>query len=104
MISLKNRDFLKIADFTQPELYFLLSLAARLKRARKSGKEQPHEELVVGTLVNALKAVAELHRKRPEMDLSALRPRIDALAQDSNKAVQAEAVQAQLALDNPRKE
>lgn len=40
MISLKNRDFLKIADFTQQELYFLLSLAARLKRARKSGKEQ----------------------------------------------------------------
>jgi hypothetical protein len=59
---------------------------------------------VVGTLINTLKAAAELHRKRPEMDLSALRSAIDRLAGDSNKAVQAEAVQAQLALDAPNKE
>lgn len=69
---------------------------------RKSGKEQPNEEMVVGTLVNTLKAVAELHRKRPEMDLSALRLSIDRLAQDPNKAVQAEAKQALLALDTPK--
>jgi hypothetical protein len=69
---------------------------------RNSGKEQPDEELAVGTLINALRAVPELHRKRPEMDLSALRPLIDRLAQDSNKAVQTEAVQAQLALDAPK--
>ncbi len=69
---------------------------------RNSGTEQPDEELVVGTVINALKAVPELHRQRPEMDLSALRPPIDRLAQDSNKAVQTEAVQARLALDAPK--
>ncbi len=69
---------------------------------KKTNKEQPNEDMVVGTLVNALKAVAELHRKRPEMDLSELRPLIDRLAQDPNKAVQAEAVQAQLTLGAPK--
>ncbi len=65
---------------------------------RKSGKEQPDEALVVTTLVSALKAAAELHRKRPEMDLSGLRPLVDRLAQNPNKAVQAEAQRAQIAL------
>jgi hypothetical protein len=69
---------------------------------KKSGQEQPNEDMVVGTLVNALQAVPELHRKRPEMDLSALRPPIDRLAQNANKAVRIEAVQAQLALDAPK--
>lgn len=39
MISLKNRDFLKIEDFSSPELHFLLDLAARLKKARRDGTE-----------------------------------------------------------------
>jgi hypothetical protein len=65
---------------------------------RKSGKEQPDEAVVVTTLVNALKAVTELHRKRPEMDLAPLRPPSDRLAQDPNQAVQAEARRAQAAL------
>ena len=39
MTNLKNRDFLKIADFNQEELYYLLRLAARLKKLRKEGKE-----------------------------------------------------------------
>jgi hypothetical protein len=69
---------------------------------RSTGQEQPNEAVVVNTLVNALKAAAELHRKRPEMDPSLLRPLIDRLAGDSNKAVQAEAVQTQLALDAPK--
>jgi hypothetical protein len=71
---------------------------------RSTGQEQPDEAVVVNTLVNALKAAAELHRKRPEMDPSLLRPLIDRLAGDSNKAVQAEAVQTQIALDTPNKE
>ncbi len=36
---LKNRDFLKIADFTREELAHLLDLAARLKALRKAGQE-----------------------------------------------------------------
>ena len=39
MISLKHRNFLKIEDFSAPELHFLLDLAARLKAARRAGTE-----------------------------------------------------------------
>ena len=39
MISLKNRDFLKIADFSQEELLHLLRIAARLKALNKKGQE-----------------------------------------------------------------
>ena len=37
MLSLKHRDFLKIEDFSAPELHFLIDLAARLKQARRNG-------------------------------------------------------------------
>ena len=39
MLSLKNRDFLKIADFSREELSYLLDLAARLKTLRREGRE-----------------------------------------------------------------
>ncbi len=39
MISLKNRHFLKIADFSTEELGLLLELAARLKALNKAGRE-----------------------------------------------------------------
>ncbi len=39
MSKLKNRDFLKEIDFTPEELHFLLDLAAKLKKAKKAGKE-----------------------------------------------------------------
>jgi hypothetical protein len=65
---------------------------------RHSRREQPAEDLVATTLVNALKAVAELHQQRPEMSLSELRPLVDRLAADPNPSIQAEARQAQLAL------
>ncbi|MBQ3171176.1 MAG: ornithine carbamoyltransferase subunit F, partial [Mailhella sp.] len=38
-MDLKNRDFLKIADFSREELTRLLDLAARLKALRKAGHE-----------------------------------------------------------------
>jgi hypothetical protein len=69
---------------------------------RQGGGEQPDEEMVSETLVNTLKAVRELHQKRPEMDLSILRPLVDALAQDANKTVQLEARQTQTALDSTK--
>lgn len=40
MQKFKNRDFLKIADFQPDELDYLLRLAARLKQARREGREQ----------------------------------------------------------------
>lgn len=39
MLSLKQRDFLKIEDFSPAELRFLLDLAARLKKTRQEGSE-----------------------------------------------------------------
>ncbi len=37
MISLKNRDFLKLLDFTPEEIEYLLDLAAQLKEKKKNG-------------------------------------------------------------------
>jgi hypothetical protein len=65
----------------------------------ESHAESADEGLIASTEINALKAVAELHRRRPERDLSGLRPLIDRLAGDSNPAMQAEARQTKLALD-----
>ncbi|MFA3919537.1 ornithine carbamoyltransferase [Ruegeria hyattellae] len=39
--NLKSRSYLKIADFTQREMLYLLDLARDLKRAKYSGSEQP---------------------------------------------------------------
>jgi len=52
------------------------------------------------TVINALKAVPELHRKCPKLDLSGLRPAVERLTQDGNPNVQAEARAAQMALQD----
>lgn len=39
--NLKNRNFLKLLDFTPEEIKYLLNLAADLKRAKYTGTEQP---------------------------------------------------------------
>jgi hypothetical protein len=70
-------------------------------RSKKGGAERPDQAAVVETMLNALKAVAELHRKDPERDLSSLRPNIDNLAHNPNPAVQTEAGRVILALSNP---
>jgi len=38
---LKNRNFLKLLDFTSEEIQFLLDLSVDLKKAKHAGKEQP---------------------------------------------------------------
>lgn len=40
MIDLKNRNFLKLLDFTPDEIRYLLDLAAKLKRSKYDGTEQ----------------------------------------------------------------
>lgn len=40
--NLRNRNFLKLLDFTSKEIKFMLDLAAELKRAKYSGTEQPN--------------------------------------------------------------
>jgi hypothetical protein len=67
-------------------------------QSKKSGKEQPDEAVVIETMLNALKAVAELHHKNAALDLSSLRPNIDKLAHNPNPAVSTEAGRVVLAL------
>lgn len=38
--NLRNRNFLKLLDFTPKEIQFLLDLSAELKRAKYAGTEQ----------------------------------------------------------------
>ena len=70
-------------------------------QSKKGGAERPDQAAVVETMLNALKAVAELHHKDPQRDLSSLRPNIDKLAHNPNPAVQTEAGRVVLALSKP---
>jgi hypothetical protein len=65
---------------------------------KKGGPEQPDEGAVVETVLEALRAVVQLHKKCPQLDLSGLRPAVGKLTQDNNPSVKAEATAAQLAL------
>jgi hypothetical protein len=67
-------------------------------RPRKGGDDRPNEEVIGQTLLNTLKAAAELHRLRPDMDLSSLAPAVDALAGSGNPDVRTEAETTKLAL------
>ncbi|MBO7179965.1 MAG: ornithine carbamoyltransferase subunit F, partial [Bacteroidales bacterium] len=39
--NLRNRNFLKLLDFTPKEIQYMLDLARDLKRAKYAGTEQP---------------------------------------------------------------
>jgi len=70
-------------------------------RGDDASQDKPNDEVIGQTLTNALKAVAELHKLRPEMDLSSLKPAVDALASGSgNPAVRSEAEATRLALNS----
>jgi hypothetical protein len=66
----------------------------------KNGQAVPDPEVGYQALIDALKAVAELHRKNPRLDLSELRPAVAKLGQSGNAAVRAQAETTQLVLDN----
>jgi hypothetical protein len=70
-------------------------------QSKKGSTEQSDQAAVIETMLNALKAVAELHRKNLQLDLSRLRPNLDKLAHNPNPAVQAEAGRVIQALSNP---
>lgn len=74
-------------------------LRQRFVVRQKNGAERPDEAVVVVTLIDTLKAVAELHRKAPQKDLSRLLPLIDKLAQDPNRAIQLQAAETKQALE-----
>jgi hypothetical protein len=57
----------------------------------KGGEDVPDEEIVANTLDATLRAISELHRLRPELDLSHLRDALDTLARSSNMNIRSEA-------------
>jgi hypothetical protein len=62
------------------------------------GREVPDETDARTTVIAALKAVQELHRKRTDLDVSALRGPIDKLTHSPNATVSTQARQALLVL------
>ncbi|HZT80443.1 MAG TPA: hypothetical protein VFA26_09480 [Gemmataceae bacterium] len=66
---------------------------------RKDGSETPDPATACETVKNALQAVVELHRKRPNLDLSGLSESVEKLAHSDNREVQHRAKEAQSALE-----
>jgi hypothetical protein len=75
--------------------------AKNFRTRLKDGRDVPDDTAVASTVTSGLRAVAELHRKRPGLDLSALRPAVEALAQDPNSYVRNEAEKTQIVLNQP---
>jgi hypothetical protein len=65
------------------------------------GREVTDETGARTTVIGALQAVQELHRKEPKMDLTGLKEPIEKLTRDSNPTVAVQARQAMLALYPP---
>jgi hypothetical protein len=63
------------------------------------GKEAPDPASARMTVIGALQAIEELHRRRPDMDLSGLNPTIEKLIKSSNVAVRTEATKTKLLLE-----
>lgn len=64
----------------------------------KDGHDVADEQAAHATVVSALKAVTELHEKKPSLDLSTLAPVIEKLTHSDNLIVRNEAERTRLAL------
>jgi len=69
------------------------------RRRLPDGTEVSDEATALQTVLETLKTVAELHRIRPDFDLSNLRPLVDRLADSPNVALRTEAKNTQIVLD-----
>ncbi len=67
----------------------------------KNGADVPNEGEVFQTLSSTLKAVTELHHRRPDLDLSELYPAVRKLTEAGNPALRGEALRAKEALKIP---
>ncbi len=76
------------------------SLQAKTFNIRlQDGRDVADGATVGSIMTGALKSIAELHRKRPGMDLSSLYSAIDKLARSSNPVLRQEAERTQIALN-----
>jgi hypothetical protein len=67
----------------------------------KDGRQVPDATAAQSTVESALKAIAELHKKRPEVDLSRLHPAIIKLTTSANGVIRQEALRTKTALNIP---
>jgi hypothetical protein len=65
------------------------------KQNKKTGDEVPDEAVATQTVLNALKATALLHEKRPELPLKGCAAAVDKLADSDNVAIRNEAKETQ---------
>ena len=91
------------ATNVNPDMSFLemLDEEQQLRNFRaqlRDGREVPDESAARVTVISALRAVTELHRKQPGMDLKDLNEPIAKLAASDNTLLSKEAKQTQLAL------
>ncbi|MCS6850269.1 MAG: hypothetical protein NZ700_03750 [Gemmataceae bacterium] len=63
-----------------------------------NGSETPDEATIYLTMDYALRAIAELHRRRPTLDLARLKPAVESLTSHANPALRAAAQRTQLTL------
>lgn len=68
-----------------------------------AGKETADEALVFSTVRGALKGLSELHKKKPDLDLSSFSPAIEKLLHSSNPELRTEAERTQIALNRKGK-
>ena len=73
---------------------------AKVFRTRlKDGREVADGATVGTVLTDALKSVAALHQKNPDVDLARLRPAVDKLAQSNNPVLRSEAERTLIVLN-----
>jgi hypothetical protein len=70
-----------------------------LTQNKQTGEEKPDEAVVTQTVLNALKAVARLHQRRPELQLKGCHAAVTKLLDSENAAIQKEAKETQNALN-----
>lgn len=71
---------------------------ANCKVRGRDGRDIVNEQAATSNVTTALKALAELHRRRPEMDLTKFNPAIEKLTQSANPVLRTEAEKARAAL------
>jgi hypothetical protein len=76
----------------------MLDEEQQLRNFRVKDTDYSDEASARMTVISALQAIDELHRRRPEMDLSSLNPAIEKLLATSNVAVRTEANRTKLLL------
>jgi hypothetical protein len=98
-IALARRGSAKVPMGMLAEMLDLDVLRQRFVVRQKNGIEHPDENVVVETVLNTLRAVAELHRKAPQKDLARFQPAIEKLTQNPNRAIKLQAIETKQVLE-----